>query len=677
MSKFYEFNGHTYELPDEATNDQINSYILSKSQNVSEGQQKPQQDESFISNIGLSQNVFPGMARAIEKGSKLIPEFLDLGQSALSGLGKGLGKGGESIASLLTGGGSPQVNWEEIEKYTMPENKSVANEIASGIGSYLPYGKMGSLASSAISKIPGISSNIAQLLGQSGAGGLFGATMTKPEEQNLFGLLPEGKVGGSLEGAILNAVPFGLARGLEQLRPSKLFRGNLTPEQLARNVEVAQGTRTGIGDIIESPRLKTQYENVLSKLPLSNVTEKIQETGQSVIDRGNEILKKVLGKNNSENVPEQVFKVLNKEFKSHRTTKQNLYNDVDELADKVNLNLELPNFTKKANEYYDAINQTNLLKYEPSISSIFNKLRGYKEPNITTPSEILNAEGKPFTHTTTPQLKEANILKGKLGEYAKKAKYDPNLRGASHIFEELNRALKSDIQSSIKNSGNKKLIGAYDLAEENYKRNFSPFLDRDIYKYVSGKETDSDKIITSFLKTSKTSDRSKTLTKLTSKLPDKSKQLIGYSYLSRALDNEGNLNPAKLSTLIKNLGKNQFKTLFPNAAIRKELQNYTRLYKMNTKAANIMFNPMTGQQNLDILPAVLAHVGSSALGGKIGGLPGAIVGALTPGLAARGIVNKMTDPVYREKLVNAMIENKPWELKYLPHIQSILQGVSK
>src|SRR5690606_1707704 len=137
------------------------------------------------------------------------------------------------------------------------------------------------------------------------------------------------------------------------------------------------------------------------------------------------------------------------------------------------------------------------------------------------------------------------------------------------------------------------------------------------------------------------------------RIPAQQRDLLAYSYLSRALDNEGNLNPTKLSTAIKKLGANQFKKLVPDPVMRKELLDYSKLSRMNQEAQNLMFNPNTGQRNRDaIITAILSILGHG-MSGNIGTLAAPLAAILTGKMATKAL----TSEGLRESLVKEMIKN--------------------
>lgn len=566
----------------------------------------------------------------------------DLTQGILSGLTKG----GQKVAHLLYGNRVPTIDVDEVySKVGSGKNDKLGN-LVKGIGEYLPYAIAGGPSA----------------LGQITAGGVAGASLSDPNQRNLLGILPNGSSGAAIEGAALNAIPLGIGKILETLRPSNLFRGNLTPDELKRNLEITQGTETGLGDVIGSPFLKKRLENTLTSVPFSGANESLQRTHKLVTQKGNNILDNLLGENDSSNVPLDLAKELENQHTLHRNEKNRLYDKFNQLADDSNINLELPSFSEKAKKYADAIESTNILKLEPDSAALFNKLKNYKEPveiKKTTKS-ILDENGNPIIQENKiyPSFKEANLLKGKLNELANKSAKSPDItsRNLANIFGSLASSLKSDITDAVKN--NEDLSSAYKNAEENYKNNFSPFLDRDIYKYTQG-NSDPEKLVSDFIRTSPTKDLAGHLAKLSTKIPESKRNLLGYAYLSRSLDNDGVLNPIKLSTAIEKLGKNQFKTLFPDESLRNSLKNYSKLVKMNTDSLNLMYNPKTGQRISDTAATGLL----AGIGHMLSGNVGALAATAIPLAGGKLMTKYLTNPEIRNSLVQEMIKNKP---KFLP-----------
>lgn len=597
----------------------------------------------------------------------------------------GLTEGGRNIANTphnianLVGQGDKIPNlaapdYDYAKAYGMEEPASLSDKIIRSLAQYAPAMALPGMnlgkAGEAIGAIPKVGEFLSGAAQQAVPQAAFGATQN---ENPLLGAAEGGL--GSVAGS---AIGKGLEKGINAFRPTQAYKSPLSKKELASAYQQANGTNMDLGNIIQNPKLQRLYEN---KLPKSTGEASLimQKTGNQIVDKGKGILSKLLGKNSPENVPAQLTKKLTDAFQTHQKFKNDIYNAVDDLAAKENLKLNLSSFSDEAKKYMSAIEDTNILKHEPDAKNILSKLINYKNPVKETKATglLVDKYGKPLTQETKktyPTLKEANILKGKLAQYAKTyaQSSDPSQRNMANIFKNLSKRLKTDIRSSIDQSGSEVLKKGYNAAEENYAKNFSPFLDKDIYKFISG-NADPETLISKFITRSNTSDLGGKLSKLAEKLSkpsgaqgSESSNLLAYGYLSRALDNEGNFNPAKFASSIKNLGSNQLKALFPDKAIRKEVLNYKSLVNKNPRSLNVMFNPMTGQVNSDIAPHALSNIIGGLSGLMAGGAPGAVIGAAVAPIikskVAAFATKKLTDPVYRRKFINALIANKKTEL---------------
>lgn len=600
-------------------------------------------------------------------------------------IASGLGSAGEGIANTVTGltGGRTPFGGQASQALA-PQDQTIGGKVVSGLAQYAPFAMAApeALATRGLAKL-GISKG-GRLAGQIAAGLGFGGTQTQSGEQNAFGLLPSGRTGGAIESGLINALTHGAGSALDALRTSKLLRGNLSPEQLQANVEAAAGTETPLGSVIGSPTLKKFQENSLEKIPLSGTTGSLQRTAATIQDRGEKLLSNLLGNNDPEQATAKIADKLNEQFESHQGQKNAFYQSANDQAAKDNLKLNLPTFAQKAKDYASAIDSTNMLKYDPDTAKLFNKVAGYQNPvkEITSPEsfdvtkpnimQALTGE-KPIpaqTKLVHPSLEEANILSGKLRHFAKLAENSPDAasRNAAGVYHSLASSLKSDIKNTIDESGSPELKAKFNTAEENYSKNFSPYLDRDIYKYIGGNK-DPDTIVQSFVKPSKTADRANLASKLMKVLPDNEKSLIGYHYLSPSIDNQGNVNVKALANLISKLRPNQMKALFPDKNIRQQLKDFGNLRGMNEEALSLMANPKTGNRLASLLggsifgAATTIHplLGAAAATGVIGG--------------ARLANKALSSESIRNSLVKAMIANKPGYGKPIGQgLAALLQG---
>jgi hypothetical protein len=545
-----------------------------------------------------------------EQDRSIVPDLL-------AGSISGLGKGGQQIASWATGGKAPTVDFDELVKPIRSKGKR--SEGAYGVGEYLPYGIAGG----------------SSLLGQAIAGAGAGTALTKPEEENLWGWLPKGKLGGAIEGALLNMLPHA-GKVLEKARPSKMFRGNLSNKQLIENLNAAEGTNTGLGDVIGSPTLKKYLENRLPQIPLSGAEDAMLETAGQIKNKGNALLSDIGINENTRGEGIELQNALKEAHKETRIEKNANFEKVNEIADKTNLQVGRTNFSKVAQE---AIND---IKESPELEKLF-------------PADLRKNIEYYASNPKGNNLKLSNIFKGKLGDEAHEL-YQNGKMHEHGIIKNLQNALQTDIDEAIENSGSQELKDQYVKSQKEYKEKFAPFDDPDIVKFTR-KGGDPDLMLSHFLRKGK-DDRAVILSKLTSKLgQSQNKTLPLRMYLSSAIEN-GELNPSKLKGLYKDLGKNQKKVLIEDKKINKRLKDYQKLVEMNSEPLSLMANPKTGMRALGANYAGLQTM-LSAAGGYAAGWPGALASTILPIIEGRFTKGKLTSPKVRESLVREMIANKP------------------
>jgi len=558
-------------------------------------------------------------------------------------------------------------------EFTLGMGDKLSNLMRSGanfVGANLPYVKTGEGTAYEIGKLAG---DIAGFLGggeiagaaRLGAEGLpyigkaaqaLGGESFLPRMSRralgsaAFGALedPENRLSSAATFGGISGILDASLGGLGKLRPSKLFRGTLSPEELQRNLDITRGTSTSLGDVIQSPSLKYNYENILAKIPGAGATNKMQETAVQVKDKGKELLARILGENEPENVKKTLNESLKKSYREAKEQKRDLYKKTEDIADQMGLTVGRSNLSSTSSNILQEIEKSPELKRQLP-SSIMEDLQFYKNP------ENFN------------NLRRSNILKGNLGTEARKLLKSGD-EYHSGIYSQLRDALGRDIEESIQSKGSPELKSEYDAAQKFYREKIVPFEDKDVVKFVR-KGADPDLIISSFIKKG-SNDRSNLLDKLAHKLPQSQKGLLPYGFLSSSLEN-GEFNPLKFSSLYKGLGENQRKSLIPDEKLRKDVEDYVKLVKMNTEPLTLMNNVKTGQRNLNFLPILISHslggIGGGLTGYNQGGAPGALAGTFLgalAGLTLPGLVGKqaskyLTSPSVREKIVKKMIRGNP------------------
>lgn len=611
--------------------------------------------------ISLPGQIYNLAKRLPTSAKKIVTHPIDSARDIAGGIARGaqnLGSAGLEAGEYLTRKGAEAIGRSVGNPVTVP--KWDAREFA-GLGEKNPI-DLGKMIES---------KNPDPILSGLGQYGLGGAASAGKGILNLIGgnalnaalqANPGERLKSGVEGAVGIGLPIGIGKGVNALRPSRLFSGNLTPEQLQSNLEAAQGTNTGLGDVIGSPALKRLYENVLPRLPGSSADRTMQGTANQLIEKGKSHLS-----NLGEGLPEgdlgfHLQDALKKASIEANKQKNLNFKKVNDIADEIKLSVGRENFQKKAKKILNEINKSEELKREIS-PDILSDIKSYAKKNNSQEekSNIILPVGfkdsRIIPKENGQSLKNSNIFKGKLNDRANEF-FTSGKKYEYGLIQDLKNALSKDIDLSISSSKSPELKSAYDTAMKKYASDYKPFEDRDITKFTR-KGGDSDLILSHFLKRG-ANDRSKLLSKVQDKLPDKLQHLPAYMYLSRAIEN-GQLNPMKLRKLYNDLGEKQKETLIPDKSMRESLNKYTKSIGMNTEAFNTMFNPKTGQRVSDLIPAMGAMGGwkaGSAIGGVPGGLIGGAAGLVLPGMAGKAGVKLLTNPSIREGLVKAMIKAK-------------------
>lgn len=580
------------------------------------------------------------LAKGFKNVGKDWKDFLK--DAAIGGLemGRGIANTPHNIANLL---GHPDAipnfadpEFDYAKALGAEEDPNITHQAVRMLSQYapamaLPGANIGR-AGEAIGAIPKIGEFLAGATEQAIPQAAFGATQnTNPLKGAAEGGL------GSLAGS---AIGKGIESGINALRPSKIFRGQLSPKQLKQNVKVTKDTETGLGRVIESPLLTRIQENVLPHVLGSGAENTAQKNAKKIQETGTAIVKKLTGNTEPHQFGIELQDALKLASKEAKAGKDANYAKLNKIADKHGLIVGRKNFQQAAIKTIEDIEKSPELKHEFG-GDLYKDLLRYSK----------NKEGN--------NLKLTNIFRGKLGDKANEL-YQSGKMHEYGIIKDLQSSLSNDIEEAFKAAKNPNLKEAYQKSQKEYKENFAPFEDKDIVKFTR-QGGDPDLILNHFLKGGH-NDRATLLAKLDRayKLNNKStgntNNLLPSAYLSKAFNEEGEINPLKFRALYNKLGHNQRKILFGDGALHKKIKNYSDLVGKNAESFNLMHNPKTGHRLATLAQMVTApsHIGSAliaALGGKT--------------------ANKiLTSPKYREKIVNAMIKNKSIEI---PKVKQTLQ----
>ena len=450
-----------------------------------------------------------------------------------------------------------------------------------------------------------------------------------------------------------------LGYALNKFMPSQYLlrqRGLANPQEIAENANIAQGTETPLYSVIDSPNMQRHTENVIARNPQANegYQQSLQRTKETLTNQGHELLGNSLGVGSPVEYEADLRNALVDANKNATKLKNDLYKETNQHAEETGFIPELVNFKDKLRDHVDTVLDANVFAMDKSLGNkIKDLIRGVNQRPLTlqeanTSARYLKDEAQNYLSSSTA----AERSKGK-------------------ILMDLAKTLKSDVKNDVANSGDKVLIDKFGKAEKNYSENYSEFLEDELRKYTSpGSKADSDLIIQNFIKTGKSADRANLVKKLVNVLPDDKKNLLAYGYFQRAIDQDGELAPQKLATLIKGLGRKQYQALIPDETLRQQLSDYAALSHMNKKAFEQMFNPNTGQTLLD----QLANYLPAAIGGTLKGVAGSVASVVGKSWRDREIARLMTNPEFRQRYL-ANLTN-PEQNNLLPNLVKALQGSS-
>lgn len=557
-----------------------------------------------------------------------INDARDLAQGALTGIGNAMSPLASSLMPIAAKkmaslGTTPAQAFAPIGS---GQNTTQANFMR-GIGQYAPY--------AAAAEVDAPVSLLGKLIAQTGAGFASGAANAQPNQS---------AIGQGIKGALLNMGPGMAMHAAEALRPTNLLRGNLTPQQLQQNVSAAQGTSTGLGRILGNKALNSTYESIAPNFPFTGASSAMQGTVNQLQGQAKGILSSLLGNNDPATVMPTLQNAMRDSYQSIKGTLNNKANALNDAADNAGVTVGRTNQQAVAQQHLDEINNDSELK-DSQPAELMNDLQNY-------------ASGKYEPQT----LKAADISSSKiLGDKAS-GYFNNGQKYAGGIYNDLKAAKQADVNDSLDNATNPDVTSLRDDYRNYYAKEYAPYLDPDVQKFINHGQGDVDTLLNSFLKVTPNSDRSTQLNKLMTKLTPTQSNLVPYAYYSRALNDDGTVNLNKLSTLHENLGTNQENILLNNSNQQSALNNLTKNIRMNARPISNLSAPLNGSINAAFAPMGTMSAGA-AKGAIVGGLPGALVGA-TVGIAAPAIAGQiatkaLTSQPLRERIVASMLNNKP------------------
>ena len=432
--------------------------------------------------------------------------------------------------------------------------------------------------------------------------------------------------------------------------PAALLKGTATAEERAANAKAAGNLPVAIGQITGSPGANKLYENIVSEVPFSGVSGQQKQVAQGVQGAAEDLIKKSAPNGESSLDPnEQLAKAWELRTKQAQAAKNEQYNKVDELAKKENHKLELNSFTDRAQEVQSIIADSPLLQADKDLKSFMNKVGAYGEAGTTQVKQNLwEALTGKKPEVKPPSIRDANLAKNSLynaGDTLSKSAVASD-RYMGGIYKELSGKIAEDIRSSIKNTGSPELQEAFQNANQEYRNNYSKFLNKDLRKLFD-KSKPSDNLAQRIIKPGKENDTYSNINLVQSLLPQEQRGLLPAAYLSKAKDEYGNVDITKMGNILHGLGPRQFNALFGGSGLKGGAQDYQRLMQMSGKARSQMANPNNGQKVTQWL------LGGGLLSHATGPVSAAaIAGSIIGGSKAASHI--MSSPKIRDKILAAI-----------------------
>lgn len=493
-----------------------------------------------------------------------------------------LGEGGQGLASLLTGGHAPTVDIREemglgknipvdLRKIIGSSRPSMATPILQGAGQYAPA----------------IIAGGASIPGQMVANGLFGMTQAAPDETNLGGLLPSGRIGRGIEDAALTGI---LGRtGQEVLSGFPVtrniinkFRPGAASEELMQHLNGMGGitnSETNAERIANTINTSAEMQKANALAHKQNVMEqvggtKINEVPASQLPEGNlDKVGKIIGVNPAEMEPIQVAD-LSKAIKRYRR-----HGDFDTFMDNVEDIFHKEGLTPKQEDLLDTAMSVPVNKDLKYLSSDNAK-------NISRYNGDLKDVHEEFMRN--PTFENAHKLESQLeaeNRYYRKLYNQGKLDQAGNLdwrAVKRSRAALSDDMKNVLSGLPEDLQSEWQQFKTKYRQNYAPYESTTPLAQISkgntqGTRPETIRAIFSY--------PNRNVQKILGDLPQETRNNILYNELTHLDVNE----PEQIANFIDNLeqDKGYAKYITPEIkqyrdAIKSRLKNKARLVNIGS-----------------------------------------------------------------------------------------------
>lgn len=391
-----------------------------------------------------------------------------------------------------------------------------------------------------------------------------------------------------------------------------------------------------LGEATRSPLLKDLSQNRLPGIPGSGAANNYANLGSQLDQKAQDAISSIRPNTPVSQIPKNIQKAFRDTAQHESDVKDAMYQNHADYMRSIGANANVNDALSVA----DNLQATNPDAYN-KINPIMSQLRGPIDAGTGF------RDGADFG--------DASLAAGQLNQLTRKYAQspDPFVRANAEDVTSVRDTLVKGMNDSTNATNDPNAKGLWQKAQNNYRDNYSQFLDPDVARYLArgSKANNPDLLISNFLKTGK-NNQPTLLNKLLSKVPDNQKNDIGYYFLTNSLPrNEAGSPILNTTTVTKfNNSLQNYDPQIRNQLIPANVQQTLKdVHTVRDQIPDLLLNPPTGQKLNNA--ATWATIGGPAAGLAWMGHPGLAAGYVGSMLAGGRLAHMaLTSPKLKNLL---------------------------
>lgn len=368
--------------------------------------------------------------------------------------------------------------------------------------------------------------------------------------------------GSAIEPAVRNLLSKGVLKALGS---------KASPEEIEKNLKETKGMPITGADIIDSAMLGSVQGNMLSRVFGAGQMTKFNKIFNHVKDRAGNLYKGLIGDKSPSHLMDEVEKNIKNSYSKAQADAEGKYTGLYQYLKKIGAKLDRSKTTevarKELSKYLQGIEQEGSLLESPELGK--------------TLASLASAKGSSVKFAKYGKAKLYRLMQEALDPHEKK------------VYKKLYNARTTDLENTVKNTGDKTAENLYRKADENFKKTLAPFRDARLSKMVNGAMHPTD-IFRQFVKTGKAENPTK-LETFAKVLTPEDKKLVGAHLFNGAREADGSINPVRFNSVWKSLGNRTKEALFTPSEI-KDFDNFSNQMHLARTSLGALVNPLTGVQ---------------------------------------------------------------------------------